>query len=500
MWTWQKYNNIYLQKEVNEIINQMLKFIYKYSDSIFLALMLILIILPSMWVSIYNHPFADDFWLTNVINKEKNPFKVAYQLYMGWTGVYSGFFIQALLQPTSITGFKIMPIVLIILYIASFYYILHIFLREKLNIKEKLIGSSILYVLFFSYMSGVSQGIYWVMSSIAYTFGYLLMALFIGLTINLIKKQFIFNSFKIHSIFTFFICFVTVGANANTSIFSVGYIGIFVAYSYFYQKKLLPYASLLLIFSLFCFCLVALSPGNAIRFKAQNTVNYDLIESIFVSLKLLFSFVSQWLNNGFFILATVLFIFILIEKKWVAKPIIHPIFPLLISFGVVYSWLFFPIKIVGQAGHRHMNMAYLYFILCWFASIYYIISYMINKKFFTLPVIDDGFKKIAYLIGVLLLLIHSPHYNQRMLYEDLLRGTAKRFDEEMYARYEKIKGEKAKGNRYIIFERLKNRPYTLFTGDMKNDVNNYYNKDFSIYFGIDSVRVEGIDSTEVMIK
>lgn len=85
-----------------------------------------------------------------------------------------------------------------------------------------------------------------------------------------------------------------------------------------------------------------------------------------------------------------------------------------------------------------------------------------------------------------------------MLYEDLFRGTAKRFDEEMYARYEKIKEEKAKGNKYIVFEKLQNRPYTLFTGDMQNDINNYYNKDFSKYFGLDSVRVKVADSTKVM--
>jgi hypothetical protein len=454
-----------------------------------------------MWVSIYNHPFADDFWLTNyLIDNNKNPFKVAYLLYMNWTGVYSGFFIQALLQPTNIIGFKIMPIVLIILYLASFYYILHVFAGNRLSTKEKIIGCLILYVLFFSHMSGVSQGIYWVMSSIAYTFGYLLTVLLIGFTANLFKRRFIFNSFKKHFILTLFICFVTVGANSNTAILSVAYLSIFVIYTYLYQKKLLPYASLLFIFSLLCFCIVMVAPGNFVRFKAQNTENYSLIESIFTSLKLSFSFISQWLNNGFFILATTLFTFILIEKKIISKDHIHPIFPILIAFGVFYSWLFFPIKIVGQAGHRHMNMAYLYFILGWFVSIYYLISYMVNKKFFTLPEIGNGLKKTTYILGIMLLFVHSPHYNQRMLYEDLFRGTAKRFDEEMYARYKKIEKEKTKGNKYIVFEKIKNRPYTLFTGDMQNDVNNYYNKDFSKYFGLDSVRIRGTDSIEVMIK
>ncbi|GAB4481684.1 MAG: hypothetical protein OHK0057_36710 [Thermoflexibacter sp.] len=468
----------------------MLKYIYKYSDLIFLACLLILIVLPSMWISIYNHPFADDFWLTNyLIENDKNPFKVAYLLYVGWTGAYSGFFIQALLQPTSIIGFKIIPIILIALYLASFYYILHVFAGNKLSVKEKIIGCLILYALFFSYMSGVSQGIYWVMASIAYTFGYWLLVLLIGFTVNLLREQFAFASFNKHFLLTLFICFVTVGANSNTAILSVGYVCVLVVYTYFYHKKLLPYVSVLFLFSLLCFCIVIISPGNEVRFKVQQTANYGLIESILSSLKLTFSFVSQWLNNGFFVLTTLLFIVVLIEKKLIAKPVIYPIFPILITFGVCYSWLFFPIKIVGQAGHRHMNMAYLYFILGWFVSIYYLISYIANKKFFTLPTIDNGLKKIVYLIGILLLLIHSPHYNQRMLYEDLFKGTAKRFDEEMYARYKKIEQEKAKGNKYIVFEKLHNRPYTLFTGDMKNDVNNYYNKDFAKYFGLDSVRV-----------
>lgn len=148
----------------------MLKLIYKYSGLIFLLCMLILIIVPAMWVSIYNHPCSDDFGL-NVKMQGRNIFELVYDFYLTWGGAYVGVFFQALLQPSEVIGFKIVPILIILLFIGSFYFMLHIFFGEKFSFTEKIMGALIAFCLFFLQIDAPNETIYWVMSASAYIAG-----------------------------------------------------------------------------------------------------------------------------------------------------------------------------------------------------------------------------------------------------------------------------------------------------------------------------------------
>jgi hypothetical protein len=466
----------------------MLKFIYQKSEIIFQVAIIILIIIPLLYLSIYNHPHADDFELIQNV-KNKNPFQIVYDFYFKWSGSYIGVFIQSIFQPTTIGGFKIVPFFIILLYIGSFYYIIHIFFAKQLSWKEKLGGTLIGFALFFSKMNSPAETLYWVMSALAYQTSYLLYIVLIGIMITWLRGNYIMQNEQFHKVLLVIFTLLTTGHTANISLLTVASCLVLVIYTYLYHHQLKFFAWVLLGISLIGFAIFFFAPGNFARIGFSSHKK-DLWLSLIVSAKMYFSYLTYWFSNGFFILTTFLFLFLIIEKKVMTTTKIPFFIPFILVFGVTYSFLFLPYYTVGYVSARHVDMGYLFFIIGWFISIYYLVSDLTNRNIiFAIP--SSSYIRIACWIGVILLIFSIPQSNQRRLLEDVFKGTAQKFDIEMNNRYQEVINKKTQGEKYIVLDSLQNQPFTIFQQDMSISPRHWHNKGFSAYFGIDSVIAKG---------
>ncbi|SFF28378.1 DUF6056 family protein [Thermoflexibacter ruber] len=475
----------------------MLKLIYKHSSLIFLLCMLILIIVPAMWVSIYNHPCSDDFGL-NVKMQGRNIFELVYDFYLTWGGAYVGVFFQALLQPSEVIGFKIVPILIILLFIGSFYFMLHIFFGEKFSFTEKIMGALIAFCLFFLQIDAPNETIYWVMSASAYQAGYLLFILFVGLIILWLRKQYIFKSFSIHYSLLLLFAVLTTGHIANIGLITLGTCGLLIIYVFFKHRHLLFSSFILLAVALVGFGIFFFAPGNFIRGGGLSQER-DLIAHLLLSAKTYFSYLTRWFANSFFVLSSFIFMLIAVQKKAMSTTNISFLILFFITLGISYSFMFLPQYTVGYIAGRHIDMAYLFFLSGWFLTLYFLVSNY-HQFFSEVSDLSVAYLKIACLIGALLILFPTPASNERKLIEDIVRQTAKKYDEERNQRHLEVMQKKKQGQKYLVLKPLQHKPFMLFKQDLFPTPQHWYNQMFAHYYGLDSVRIEGVDATEVMIK
>ncbi|GAB4199969.1 MAG: hypothetical protein OHK0057_18260 [Thermoflexibacter sp.] len=450
--------------------------------------MLIFIIVPAMWVSIYNHPCSDDFGL-NVKMRGRNLFEFVYDFYLTWGGSYVGVFLQALSQPSEVIGFKIVPILVILLFIGSFYFMLHIFFGEKFSFTEKIMGALIAFCLFFLQIDAPNETIYWVMSASAYQAGYLLFILFVGLIILWLRKQYIFKSSSIHYGLLLLFAVLTTGHIANIGLITLGTCGLLIIYVFFKRRHLLFSSFILLVVALIGFSIFFFAPGNFIRGGGLSQER-DLIAHLLLSAKTYFSYLTRWFANSFFILSSFIFVFVVVQKKAISSTKIF----FLISFSITlifsYSFMFLPQYTVGYIAGRHIDMAYLFFLGGWFLTLYFLVS---NYHHFFLEASLDAsvaYLKTACLIGTLLILFPTPPSNERKLIEDIVRQTAKKYDEERNQRHLEVIQKKKQGQRYLVLKPLQHKPFMLFKQDLSPKPQHWYNQMFAHYYGLDSVKVE----------
>ncbi len=449
--------------------------------------MLILIVLPSMWISIYNHPCSDDFGL-NVKMQGRNVFEMVHDFYFTWGGSYVGVFIQALTQPSEIIGFKVVPMLIILLFIGSFYFMLHVFFGEKFSSAEKIAGALIAFSLFFLQIDAPNETIYWVMSASAYQAGYLLFVIFVSLIILWLREQYIFKSRKTHYSLILLFSLLTTGHIPNIGLITLGTCGLLITYVFFNHKHLLIPSIVLFGVSIIGFSIFFFAPGNFIR-AGELSQERDLITPFLLSAKTYFSYLTRWFSHSFFILSSFIFVFMTVHKRAVASANIPFLIPFSITLVVSYSFMFLPQYTVGYIAGRHIDMAYLFFLCGWFLTLYALVSNY-PQSFLTVSDASASYLKFACLIGILLTLFPTPTSNERKLIEDIVRQTARKYDEERNQRHLEVLKKKKQGQAYLVLKPLQNKPFMLFKQDLFPNPKHWYNRMFADYYGLDSVKVE----------
>lgn len=467
-------------------LNTSMKESYK-TELIFLVLLIILIIAPSLWISIYNHPCSDDFGL-NVKMQGRNIFEIVYDFYFTWGGSYVGVFIQALSQPSEIIGFKVVPMLIILLFIGSFYFMLHVFFQEKFSSAEKIAGALIAFSLFFLQIDAPNETIYWVMSASAYQAGYLLFVVFVSLIILWLRKQYIFKSRKTHYSLILLFSLLTTGHIANIGLITLGTCGLLIIYVFFKHRYLLIPSIVLFGVAIIGFSIFFFAPGNFIR-GGELSQERDLITHFLLSAKTYFSYLTRWLSHSFFILSSFIFVFMTVHKKAISPTNIPFLIPFAITLTVSYSFMFLPQYTVGYIAGRHIDMAYLFFLCGWFLTLYSMVSNY-HQSFLRASDASAYYVKVACLIGVLLIVFPTPTSNERKLIEDIVRQTAQKYDEERNQRHLEVLEKKKQGQRYLVLKPLQHKPFMLFKQDLFPNSQHWYNKMFADYYGLDSVKVE----------
>lgn len=441
--------------------------------------LLILIIFPFILISFFNNPATDDFYLANLSLKHGLT-EVHFWHYNNWSGRYfsNGILFFSPLYFDNIYLFKIIPIILLLLFVFAVKYLVSSVFYSISN-QQKWTISSILLLLYFIQVPEVCSAFYWLPGAITYQFGVSLSLLFISFYIRFERcKNYIFLILSL-----LFIMF-SMGCNEIITILNSVLIGIYFVYQFLKTKRFNFPLLLIVIVAVFFASIELFAPGNSARSETI-TVKHDLLYSFFKSLIHSTLFILKWIP--------ILLLFVLFYSKKIYKIIatnyikwLHPKW----SFSILFLNLFislFPSFYIqnNMIADRSLNSIYFYFILSALYAILCLMKFLKDKYNFEIQ-LNKSIKTALTLIVVFFTFSDSPITNA---YEDLINGKAYLYDKQMKNRFELIKNSAEKE---IVVPALTKKPETLFIDNimgLTTDIENWKNHDISEYYG-KSVTVE----------
>jgi hypothetical protein len=437
----------------------MLKIILTICNYIFILFFLIL--------TKYNFPSADDFCNTN-LSKKNGIIEMTKWWYFNWSGRYFSNFLASAnpLILGNLILYNIVPIALVFVTIILIYYFFNLILVN--NKIDKLLLTSITYILILFNKPTISEGYFWYTSSITYEFANLML---IFLAIVIIK----YNELK--DVKYFFIAIITifiiVGSN-ETSMLLIDFFLIIYSINNF---KLKSSKNILIICSLIFSLFVILAPGNEIRssyFELKNDLKKSTIQSIvFIRDNLV-----NWILFPTLIITTVsLFI------KFKVKIILNNFMYLFLLLAIMFIGIFPGFWAMGLiAPDRSINVIHFIF------TIIYII-FLINLIELTRFKLDKNLIKLyfVFLSIISISVFFSKENNIKIILSDLISGRAKKYYTQLKNREFYIKNS---GEKNIKFKKMKFLAKSIYVTDLDSNYLDWKNKCFCEYYHLEKVIVE----------
>lgn len=459
----------------------------------FLLVFFALMIIPFLILSFYNHPSSDD-WLINYVTDAKSFVESQIYFYTNWFGRYFSIALLSLspLHFDSFTGYKVIPFLLILLFIYVLFLLISELTRRSLGFKERSLLTLSLFFIYIYAMPTVSQGFYWLAGAIPYQLGIILIMLFLFFYIKSRGKE---NSDSTK--LPFFLTVITLIALAGSSEMSMFMgaliIGMIIIYKLITEKKLDNRIIFLTAVIVICSLIMILAPGNAVR-GTQYTQAHRLIPAIMITFKYLFGNLGSWIFMTPLIFITLLVLPVLLKITGNTVKIPENIFtnpfytiPL---FFVILSFLFFvpAWNIGGEPFSRTVNFIYFIFLAGWFYNVLVVLNFLRKKYDFNIDRIPRYVYTVAFVIVLLFLFKKN---NVKNAYSDLFKGRAAKYDNEQYARYDFINKSSADT---LLIPAIVNKPSTIFICDITPEMSDQLNITFAHYFGKKTMYIIEIDS------
>ena len=409
-----------------------MKFISTNKNYLFL-LVLIVILIPYLLLSAYCSPIADDF--TYSLRGKENPlFATLQHDFFHWNGRYFSN-ILVLHNPLvfdSLTGYKLIPVVLILLTLLSFHLFVYALSHEYLKKIEILTISLLLTVLFLYQMPLISEGIYWYTGAVTYQSGNFALLIFASLLILHYKRKFLFRSSVIHICISVSMLVITIGSNEISMLLCLSLLIILNVLAFLKKLKNKKTLFFFLLLTLTFSSLVFFAPGNHVR-EGYASEKHLFFKSLFYSLAQTARFTSQWILSLPLLGISVLYYFlhknVLIKTELFSKSFfLTPLLSLFFLFFVVFISIFpayWSMGILGQ--HRTINVAYFSFIVLWFINLSVFFNHFKNKVNKLAPLSPKA--ELLLIICIVLFLTWSR--NSFTAISDLYSGRAEKFNNQM---------------------------------------------------------------------
>ncbi|HEX8575181.1 MAG TPA: DUF6056 family protein [Flavobacterium sp.] len=445
-----------------------------------------LAVLPLFFISFFNNPGSDDFNFS--YESQVEPFwSVQIGRYMDWSGRY---FSNGLISFDPLTYnnyylFKIVPIILLLLFIYSLYVFISCLQLNITKIKKWAIIGFFLFIYIYQ-MPSVCEGFYWIPGSITYQLPEILALFFYSLVVRYFQSKNI-----IYLLLSTIVLFATMGCNEITVVILLLFNLLLLLGNYYLFKKLSKPLFFIFILTVIFAGIEILAPGNSVR-ASYFIIKHQFIYSILKSVQVSFLFITMW--TPIITLCCLFFtedLIQLINEKINKKYICNPVFSLILVFIIVYAGTFPGVwSMNSKPPDRTVNTIYFFFIFGYLYFIITLIHYFINIKKINFVYQN----KIKIIIGIIIILNFVSYNNIVLAYYDLLSGKAYKYNKEMIARFELIK--KCNQPDCIVPE-LINKPPTIYnTVDMglTTDKNNWKNMEMSRYFRKESIVIQPNDS------
>lgn len=438
---------------------------------------LVIAIIPYIFISFYCEPVADDFYYANRA-QNNSAFNVLISDYMNWSGRYSAS-VTGTFNPivfNSFTGYKLIPILFIVLNILSFFGFIHCLSNGKLKKSESIICSLLFTLLFLNNMPIISEGLYWYSGSITYFFGCILFVNVLTLLISFLNQKYMLKNKMIHLIILFFMLFITMGYNeiliiAIMLFFSIMMLTVIL--------KKLQHSRIILYLSIACIifaAIVLLAPGNFARDDLFSG-NYNLWNSLIMSFFQTVRFFFIWVSSLPLLLLSILY-YPLNKKLSEQIPIfrqsfyLKPYISFLLLFVVIFIGTFPPYFATGILGqHRTMNVSYFLFLILWFINL----TVIYNKNLILLNFNNKILVIIFYILiwGGLMFTKNSYH-----VFDDIRTEACFEYKTQMVERRQLMQSNQDT----IYFNPILNPPKTLFILEITKNPNHWINQGYNTYF------------------
>lgn len=493
----------------------MKKFIKNNGGLILAITIFILLLIPIILISRYNHPSVDDYNYSigtyHIVKNGGNIFDIikgaiinVYDFRRVWHGAYTAVFIMSLQPAIFGEGYYFFSsIILLSVFIFSTFYFTKTLLVDVLKQDKNkwIVLSILLLILQIQFLPSAVQGFFWWNGAINYTFFYSLSLILFGMIIKYINGKDNYLHIFLFSLLSFLIG----GGNYSTPLATMIVVVLMALYSYLKNKDkkwaFILISSLLigigLLISIKC-------PGTLVRQAQENSEGLGVINSIMTSLKLMMVNIKIW-TRPYMILLFILSIYAFypIVKKVNIK-LKYPLIFTLLTFGIAASHFAAPLYALGYTGDgRLVNLPYFYYCIIIFLNIFYYMVYIKNvlidkcnqekvkfDKF--LSIIESVFSKYRYYlyIGFIILFIislkpylsNSTSYNS---YEQLKNGDAKAYSVELNDR---IKLYLDKNIKDVEVPDLTVKPSMLFFSDITDNPEYWSNVSLKNYYDKNSIK------------
>ena len=491
---------------------------------ILLAAVYILLLIPLLYIGIYDRAGADDFsegYTTYLTFMQTGSFlktvgaaaRHAVHDYLNWMGYFSSTFIMALHPGVFAPAlYGLTPLILIGSLTAGVLFLFETLFTRVFGTSRELSLSVAFIVLIITTQNlpGANEAFYWFCGGCNYTLFFGLALIFLGLMLRLRypagpkdaaskqggKKRIVLC--VITSLRGFFVG----GGNYMTALCLAMVLAAAPVFAYLTDNRerkgrkgpdpllLVPAAAFAAGFLMSCF-----APGNSTR--ESISTGMGAVKAVLTSLYYFFDMCvddwTGWAVIAGFILLVPFFVKAALETDFSFK---HPLLVFLFGYGLVSANVTPPLYAVGniQAGRLQALFFMQYIpvmVLCWFYAIGYTVKrFGIKSEGSSIPGIRAALVLCLFILfGSALCVKVDPYYfTSSAAAADIANGSAARYAAALDERTRIMEAGKGED---LVFEPLPDEPYLLYFDDMMEDTKDWRNGAVARYYGMSSVSVKG---------
>ncbi|WP_162055762.1 DUF6056 family protein [Pontibacter pamirensis] len=459
---------------------------HKIPYIIFLGIGL-LVLLPLLLLTLYNHPQADDFGFA-VRDMTYGFWETQLHYYMNWTGRYFSTTTAFQINPIIYGDFdryKVYSLLLILLLAASTCLILHKLLQKHFNVLKTSALTALLLCLYLIQLPSVSEGIFWLPGYLTYQLPNIMMLLLLVFLINFFRAD--NGNFKILYIaIAAMLCVAVVGSNEMSIVMAFTSI-LFILYNNRDDEQNRPYLLFLFILCVVASLAAVLAPGNYARMEEHPNASKPLWAISYAAFLTGLSF-YRWLTP--ILIASVLYV-IYWGLPLADKTKAHSAFKVNLRFSLCYyiATLFlmqfaFTWAVGERPTPRVENVIYFFFVFGWFYNVQVALTryaHLLQGEHRLSPVLP------LVLLLLFILQVFAIDGNIATAYTDLLSGKAAVYNSALNQRYAYLKESKCDTCSLAPLPAI---PHTLYFMDVvegEENSNFWVNIDYADYWGKSAV-------------
>lgn len=422
------------------------------------AALLVLSMVKYFRLALYAHPVADDFCYA-AKSRGMALWNWSFSEWLNWNGRYASNLLM-ILGPLTwsshfLTGYRMVPIILLCLTTAAFWFLLRRITQGAFMVREYLVAALTFSVLYINLMPDLGEGYYWYTGAVTYQLGSILLLVHLALLLGRPWKGMGGAGVVLLNIV---LAIIIVGMDEIHMLIMLGlHLGLAV---WWLSKRSWSGAWPLMTLAVLggaVFMVVA--PGNAVR-GAMFAGTHRLLPSLGMSALQTVRFIGSWIISPALLAMSALYI--PMHRHLIGRmPFLHRLspwftaaLPVLLVMACSFP-AYWSTGILGQ--HRTENVGCLFFIPLWFLNL---ALWMERRPFRNLAYLPTTPAMIVIATGLTLLALNFTR-NGLAATIDLYGGSAAHYDHEMLKREAEVCAAAADPSRYVTFDPLTDPPMTL---------------------------------------